>query len=97
MGKETGKRFIVANEECMESGRRLASEGDPWWRHSGGLMGGAMSIGNAYISVYPAYDGEKRPDDLEVGESLSATFRLSGESSTYDIVRVDDGPRPECD
>lgn len=56
---------------------------------SDGIIG-RVGIDNAYIKIYPSYfDNEpRRPADLEVGESVTATFSLSGEMGRYQIWRV---------
>jgi len=100
-------RYIIVDDECRQSGRHLASrfevahgdnpdgkDWEPWWRHTGGVMGGAMSFENAYISIYAKYH-DKHARDLSVGEECEATFALSGEKRVYTVVRVDDGERPE--
>lgn len=52
------------------------------------VFGGEISEGNAYICAYPKVTG--RPVlSLEVGESTSATYALSGQKpTTYTITRT---------
>ena len=54
------------------------------------VMGGPLPRGNAYLTAYLEYDeGEVTTvDDLAVGESLWATYRLSGSKGRYRILRL---------
>ena len=57
--------------------------------NSSGLIG-VVGPDNVYIKIYPAYDGDKSPTDLEVGEKIAnAKYNLSGSTGYYDIVRVE--------
>lgn len=53
---------------------------------SSGLMG-VLPENNVYISTY-AHNMGKSPGELEVGQSVEATFNLSGSKGSYLIVRV---------
>jgi hypothetical protein len=55
------------------------------------VLGGSVSIDTVYIRTYPEIaDGDKQPNDLEIGESVRAVYRLSSSKGTYKIVRIDD-------
>ena len=49
---------------------------------------GTLTLGNVYLSTYADYSGHPHPSTLARGQRTQATFRLSGEKGTYDIVRV---------
>jgi hypothetical protein len=68
-------RFIVVNPA------------DPAENTSGHL--GVLTLSNVYLSAYADYSRHPHPSTLEKGQRTQATFRLSGEKGTYDIVRVD--------
>lgn len=54
-----------------------------------GLIG-TVGPDNVYIKTYAAYDGDKRPTDLEVGEKIAnVKYNLSMSVGFYDIVRVE--------
>lgn len=56
---------------------------------SDGVLG-RLSSDNVYLTTYAQYPGDKRPDDLRVGEYIKGVhFRLSGEHGVYDVYRVD--------
>jgi hypothetical protein len=54
------------------------------------VLGGSVTSENAYITMHAAIQaGEKRPQDLEIGESTRAEYRVSGtRPTTYCIVRI---------
>jgi hypothetical protein len=54
------------------------------------VLGGSVPLDHCYINEYGAIQpGEKLPNDLEVGESTRAEFRMSMTKPTiYRIVRV---------
>lgn len=50
---------------------------------------GRVTINNAYLAAYAVYPDERRPKDLEVGQSISSLgFHLSGGHGWYDLYRV---------
>jgi hypothetical protein len=49
---------------------------------------GVINLINAYLTVYADYGDHPHPRTLKLGQRTQATFRLSGERGTYDIVRV---------
>lgn len=55
---------------------------------SAGILG-ELPADNVYLTTYADYlDADRRHTDLGVGESISARFRLSGESGVYQVWRV---------
>lgn len=55
---------------------------------SDGILG-RISADNAYLSLYGTYPGDRRPNDLRVGEAIpSVRFSLSGSSGSYTVIRV---------
>ena len=55
---------------------------------SSGVLG-KIGPDNVYLTAYANYPDEKRPKDLEVGESiLNVKFSLSGTTGHYDIHRI---------
>jgi hypothetical protein len=54
------------------------------------VLGGAVALGNAYISAYGMLVRGKPPAKLAVGESCVKRYALSGQMPTeYKIVRVE--------
>ena len=77
------KRFIIWNPK--DGHVRRDDDGNII---SDGVIG-RVSIGNAYIKIYPKFSVDKRPADLEVGERIEyVKYALSGEIGYYDIYRV---------
>jgi hypothetical protein len=52
------------------------------------VLGGELTINNAYINIYAKYVDFIRPKHLEVGESIIAYFSLSGTNGTYWVKRI---------
>lgn len=45
---------------------------------------------NVYLTAYPTFEeGSKRPEDLEVHESIAATYSLSQSKGVYQIIRIE--------
>lgn len=55
---------------------------------SDGVLG-RMTQDNVYLTAYAEYPDNRRPADLEVGESIKGvTYSLSGSRGVYDVYRV---------
>lgn len=85
MTTESDKRFVIWDPKDGEIPHD--EEGNI---NTGGVLGGAVGIDNAYIYIYPSIpkDEMRRPATLSLGEQLPVRYSLSGESSAYLIVRV---------
>ena len=53
------------------------------------VLGGWVMYRNAYVSQHGAANaGQKAPSGLDIGESSILTYRLSGQTGQYRLVRV---------
>lgn len=53
------------------------------------VMGGELSLGNAYVSAYGSLVRGRSPAELEVDETCVKEYALSGQKPTrYTIVRT---------
>ncbi len=55
--------------------------------NTGGILG-ELTPGNVYLTTYPKIEGGKKLADLEIGQYVTAEYRLSGDRGTYRIYRV---------
>ncbi len=80
--KTTGPLFILWDPKDGDVPRSA----DGGYLTSGTL--GLLTLGNAYLSAYADFTGDRRAEDLDVHERCPVRFRLSGECGDYTLIRV---------